>query len=99
MENPPRPDGGPNHRGWALVVAPHRCSVRYCEAPAVIAFWIPVGGYGWQKQQRHWRARYSCAEHMAENYPDMSYDLAAGTIWWTNRDGDREYLAGPIPAA
>jgi hypothetical protein len=98
MQNPPRPDGGPNRAGWAVVRAPHRCTSRRCEEPAAIVYWSAVGGYGWHTQRRHWRGKYICDTHLSQWWSHIRYDADAGTIWWDSDQG-REYLAGPIPAA
>jgi hypothetical protein len=99
MDNPPRPDGGANQPGWAVARTPHRCSHQFCENPGVLVYWSAVGGYGWSAQSRHWRGRYSCAEHIAQWWPHVHYDVDAGTIWWEDDLRGRVYLAGPIPAA
>jgi hypothetical protein len=98
MENPPRPDGGPNHNGWAVIRVPHRCTSQYCDEPAVVMYWSAVGGYGWHTRPRHWRGKYACDTHLEQWWSGLHYDADAGTIWWENERG-REYLAGPIPAA
>jgi hypothetical protein len=71
--------GTPGQAGWFVVTEPHRCSRHFCEQPAVIYYTSTTGGYGWQKQRRHWRRRFSCADHMNE--------YNAERPWWI--EGDR----------